>query len=56
MPIHWAAFNLAMHEWTEPVESVLKKANELNVEIVVAQIGSEINRNNPLVGQLKWWR
>lgn len=36
MPIHWGAFKLALHDWTDPVESVLKKAIQLNVEIVVS--------------------
>ena len=27
MPIHWSAFNLSLHTWTEPVERALKAAN-----------------------------
>jgi L-ascorbate metabolism protein UlaG (beta-lactamase superfamily) len=56
MPIHWGAFKLAMHEWTDPVERVLKKAKELGVEIVVPQIGSEINMKKPIIEENQWWK
>ncbi len=56
MPIHWGAFKLAMHEWTDPVERVLKKAKDLNVEIVVPQIGAEINMNKAILEQPEWWK
>jgi L-ascorbate metabolism protein UlaG (beta-lactamase superfamily) len=56
MPIHWGAFKLALHDWTDPVERVIKKAKELNVEIVVPQIGAEININMPILGQAEWWK
>ena len=35
MPIHWGAFALAMHPWSEPVVRVQKKATELSVLIIV---------------------
>ena len=56
MPIHWGAFKLALHEWTDPVERVLKKAKELNVEMVVPQIGAEINMKEPIVEDVQWWK
>ena len=54
MPVHWGKFTLAMHPWDEPVKRVLKKARELNVEVVTPRIGqplliSENNTGNP------WW-
>ena len=48
MPIHWGAFKLAMHEWTDPVERVVNKAKELDVEIVVPKIGSSINMQDAI--------
>ena len=56
MPIHWGAFKLAMHEWTDPVERVIKKAKELKMEIVVPQIGSQINMKKPIVDEIQWWK
>lgn len=55
MPIHWGAFKLALHSWTDPVERVLKKAEELNVEIVVPKIGAEINMMDSLGRETRWW-
>jgi len=57
MPIHWGAFKLATHSWTDPIERISKKATELNVDLVIPKIGEiiEIGLNdseelNP------WWR
>jgi L-ascorbate metabolism protein UlaG (beta-lactamase superfamily) len=33
VPVHWATFNLAMHSWSEPVERLLKAADDLRVAI-----------------------
>jgi L-ascorbate metabolism protein UlaG (beta-lactamase superfamily) len=53
-PIHWAKFALAMHDWDEPIRRVLKKAEELQVEVTTPKIGEAVilNQNYPV---LKWW-
>ena len=55
MPIHWGAFKLAMHSWTDPVERILNKANELKINTIVPKIGEPIfldkNPKNSL-----WWK
>jgi L-ascorbate metabolism protein UlaG (beta-lactamase superfamily) len=55
MPIHWAAFTLAMHSWTDPVERVIAKANEINQHIFVPEIGEFIELDKNLVTDRKWW-
>lgn len=55
MPIHWAAFSLAMHSWTDPVERVLKKAEELQLPVFVPKIGSYIQLDKNLETQDEWW-
>jgi len=55
MPIHWGAFKLALHSWTDPVERFVKKAEQLNVESVVPEIGEPIllrRSNRPS----HWWK
>lgn len=42
MPIHWAAFKLAFHTWTDPIERVTKKAKEMNLPIATPMIGEPI--------------
>jgi L-ascorbate metabolism protein UlaG (beta-lactamase superfamily) len=55
MPIHWAAFSLAMHSWTDPVERVLKKADELELPVLVPKIGSFIELDGKIQTRDKWW-
>lgn len=55
MPIHWGAFTLALHPWTEPIERVTKKADELNLQLCTPKIGEPV-----IVGELypasNWWK
>lgn len=55
MPIHWAAFTLAMHSWTDPVERAVKKAGELGAPIVVPKIGEFIDLSTELQTKETWW-
>ncbi len=53
MPIHWGAFNLAVHPWKEPVERLLQ---EVNGDIVIAtpSIGRSFVLNQTIPNG-KWW-
>lgn len=55
LPVHWAKFSLSLHPWNEPIERVVKKADELKVDITTPLIGEPIiiNENYPAT---KWWR
>lgn len=55
MPIHWGAFKLAMHPWTEPAERVIKKANALGIPIRMPQIGAPIYFQEPVTTPQNWW-
>ena len=54
MPIHWGAFTLALHTWTDPVVRVLAKAREENVRVITPFIGQTftVGRDIP---QKHWW-
>ena len=57
MPIHWGAFKLASHSWTEPVERISKKAKELNVDLVIPKIGEIIEIGlNDSEEIYPWWK
>ncbi|WP_232517339.1 MBL fold metallo-hydrolase [Aquimarina aggregata] len=60
MPIHWGAFKLAMHSWTDPIERVTKTAKELNIDIIVPKIGESIflkeNDSIDTTVNDKWWQ
>jgi len=57
MPIHWGAFKLAPHSWTDPVERLSKKAKELKIDLVIPKIGEfieiELNDSEEIY---PWWR
>ncbi len=55
MPIHWGAFKLALHDWEEPVERLLKKADALHVKVTTPIIGEQVILNNNIPNS-KWWR
>ncbi|WP_340198572.1 MBL fold metallo-hydrolase [Ascidiimonas sp. W6] len=55
MPIHWGAFKLAMHSWTDPIERLLIKSKELNMNVVVPKIGAPVLLKNKLGINDEWW-
>jgi L-ascorbate metabolism protein UlaG (beta-lactamase superfamily) len=55
MPIHWGAFKLGMHPWTEPVERISKKASELNIALITPKIGEVIEFKQQTDDNSKWW-
>lgn len=55
MPIHWGAFTLALHSWTDPIERVQKKADELGMPIRVPIIGESIVIGSSLPVLSEWW-
>lgn len=56
IPIHWAAFSLAFHDWTDPIERVTKAAKELKVNIITPQIGEVVFANSTEYPVAAWWR
>ncbi len=56
MPIHWGAFKLALHSWTDPIERVTQKAKELQTNIVTPRIGESILiKESQMTQQDRWW-
>ena len=55
LPIHWGAFTLAFHDWTDPIERVTKKANEMNIPITTPKIGEVVLIGNNIYPKEKWW-
>ena len=55
MPIHWGAFKLAMHSWTDPVERIITKASELGIPVLVPEIGESIQLKRQEIKPIKWW-
>ncbi len=56
LPIHWGAFTLALHEWSDPIERVTKEANRLGVKITTPQIGESITLKSTNYPSSAWWK
>ncbi|HEX2631115.1 MAG TPA: MBL fold metallo-hydrolase [Chitinophagaceae bacterium] len=54
LPVHWAKFTLAMHEWNEPVKRVLAKAKELKMPVLTPQIGEPVSLADGYESK-EWW-
>lgn len=55
LPIHWGTFNLALHAWDEPAETLLQRADEHRAKLLMPRLGapvepSRFDRIDP------WWR
>lgn len=55
MPIHWGAFTLAFHDWTEPVERMKLKANSLNLSVTTPKIGESVTLGVDTFPTEQWW-
>ena len=55
MPIHWGAFSLAAHSWTEPVERISEAAKKLDLKLATPKIGEPIilGKQEP---NTAWWK
>ncbi|MGD1945945.1 MAG: MBL fold metallo-hydrolase [Croceivirga sp.] len=56
MPIHWGAFKLALHSWTDPIERVSEKAAALNIPLVTPKIGEPILLDKLPKPNSTWWK
>ncbi|WP_259383448.1 MBL fold metallo-hydrolase [Bacillus thuringiensis] len=56
LPIHWGAFTLALHEWSDPIERVTKEAKRLGVKITTPQIGESITLKSTDYPLSAWWK
>lgn len=55
MPIHWGAFTLALHTWTDPVERISAKAQELNIALATPKIGEPVLIPSQQIPSDAWW-
>lgn len=56
IPIHWSAFTLALHDWTEPIERVTKASREHNIGIATPKIGEVVLIGSEEYPDSIWWR
>ena len=56
IPVHWAAFTLAFHSWTDPVERVTKAASKNLVNVSTPRIGETVLIRSKEYPESPWWR
>ena len=55
LPVHWGTFNLAMHAWDEPAETLLELAPARGTHLVMPRLGEPVEPAR--VEQVTpWWR
>lgn len=54
MPIHWGAFDLSVHSWTDPVERLVSEGKSKNISIATPTIGKRFEINDP--PNQTWWK
>lgn len=55
VPIHWGAFSLAFHSWTDPIERVTTASHERGVAIATPKIGEPVILGSAEYPSTKWW-
>ena len=56
MPIHWGAFTLALHSWTDPIVRVTAAAKQQGVPITTPKIGEPVLLKENTYPATQWWR
>jgi L-ascorbate metabolism protein UlaG (beta-lactamase superfamily) len=55
LPVHWGTFNLAMHAWDEPAETLVARAPALGARLVMPKLGEPIEPSHAEAVD-PWWR
>ena len=54
LPVHWAAYDLALHPWQESIDMVVSEAERIGVEMVTPRMGEKIEPG--VTKSEQWWR
>jgi len=55
LPVHWGTFNLAMHDWDEPAETLVRLASEQHARVLTPRLGAPFEPER-VEGPTPWWR
>jgi L-ascorbate metabolism protein UlaG (beta-lactamase superfamily) len=53
-PVHWSTFNLAYHDWDEPIRRAAAEATRVGAELVTPRIGEMVDADQPFAST-RWW-
>jgi hypothetical protein len=55
LPVHWGTFNLALHAWDAPAETLFDEAPRQGARLLMPQLGQAIEPDHAEV-VTPWWR
>lgn len=55
LPVHWGTFSLAMHDWDEPAETLLRLAPSTSASLLMPRLGEPVEPAH-LESVVPWWR
>ena len=55
IPVHWATFNLALHDWSEPADRAWREAKARDVSLAIPRPGERVDVDNPPSVD-GWWQ
>jgi L-ascorbate metabolism protein UlaG (beta-lactamase superfamily) len=55
-PLHWGAFVLALHPWTDSVERLKKAAAPSHTQVMTPRIGEIVSIKSKHYPQTEWWK
>lgn len=55
LPVHWGTFNLALHAWNEPPETLLELAGKADARLLTPRLGAVVELAHA-EGPDTWWR
>jgi L-ascorbate metabolism protein UlaG (beta-lactamase superfamily) len=53
-PVHWSTFNLAYHDWDEPIRRTVAAATAAGVELVTPRLGEWVDADRDF-RSTRWW-
>lgn len=54
VPIHWATFDLSLHSWYEPIERLIKAAEQDHARVITPKMGEIVDSERYENGY--WWK
>jgi L-ascorbate metabolism protein UlaG (beta-lactamase superfamily) len=55
LPIHWGAFTLSLHRWTDPIVRVTAEADAVQLPVTTPKIGEPISLDYKNIPDSNWW-
>ena len=53
-PVHWSTFNLAYHDWDEPIRRTVAEAGRTGVDVVTPRLGEWVDADQDFAST-PWW-